>query len=178
MLTLFVPSFPISTVCIFHNFGMKAQEKNRIKIKGLFEAGITKATEISRRLAIPEQTVYRVLKSISDKKSLTHKKGAGRPPKLHKADRNWIMALVQHNPRITLNECRAKLSAPVAKSTLSEEIKRRSLQYRQAVRILALSPLHITKRMEWCRKIRGQDWSKVFFTDECSIWMNTGKIYV
>ena len=26
--------------------------------------------------------------------------------------------------------------------------------------------------------MRGQDWSKVFFTDECSIWMNTGKIYV
>ena len=45
-------------------------------------------------------------------------------------------------------------------------------------RIPALSPLHIAKRMEWCRKIRGQDWAKVFFTDECSIWMNTGKIYM
>ena len=148
---------------------MKAQEKNRIKIKGLFEAGITKATEISRRLAIPERKVYRVLKSISDKKSLTHKKGAGRPPKLHNADRKRIVALVQHNPSITLNECRAKLSTPVANSTLSEEMKRRGLQYRQAVRIPALSPLLIAKRMEWCRKMRGQDWSKGFFTDECSI---------
>ena len=142
---------------------------NRIKIKGLFEAGITKAIEISRRLAIPERTIYRVLELISDKKSLTHKKGAGRPLKLHKANRNRIMALVQHNPRITLNECRAKLSTPVAKSTLSEEMKRRGLQYRQPVRISALLPLHIGKRMEWCRKMRGQDWSKVFFTDECSI---------
>ena len=65
--------------------------------------------------------------------------------------------------------CRAKLSTPVAKSTLSEEIKKRGIQYRKAVRISALSPLHIAKRMEWCRKMRGQDWSKVFFTDECSI---------
>ncbi|KAI6648331.1 hypothetical protein LOD99_12140 [Oopsacas minuta] len=88
------------------------------------------------------------------------------------------MALVQHHPRITLNECRAKLSTPVAKSTLSEEMKRRGLQYRQAVRIPALSQLHITKQIEWCKRMRGQNWSKVFFTDECSIWMNSSKIYV
>ncbi|KAI6647786.1 hypothetical protein LOD99_8501 [Oopsacas minuta] len=140
---------------------------------------MTKATEISRRLAIPERTVYRVLKSISDKKSLTHKNGAGRPQILHKSDRNMIMALVQHNPRIiTLNECRAKLSTPVAKSTLSEEMKMRSLQYRQAVRIPALSQLHITKGIEWCKRMRGQNWSKVFFTNEFSIWMNSGKIHI
>ncbi|KAI6654438.1 hypothetical protein LOD99_834 [Oopsacas minuta] len=157
---------------------MKAQEKNRIRIKDFFDAGMTKATEISRRLTIPERTIYRVLKSISDKKSLTHKKGAGRPQILHKSDRNRIMALVQHNPRITLNECRAKLSTPIAKSTLLEEMKRRGLQYRQVVRIPALSQLHITKRIEWCKRMRSQNWSKVFFTDECSIWMNSGKIYV
>ena len=87
------------------------------------DSGISKA-DISRRLAIPERTAYHVLKSVSDKKSLTHNKGTGRPPKLHKTDRNQIMALVQHNPRITLNECRVKLSTPVAKSTLSEEMKR------------------------------------------------------
>ena len=46
------------------------------------------------------------------------------------------------------------------------------------VRIPALSPMHITKRLDWCKKMRGQDWSNVFFTDECSIWMNSGKIHV
>ena len=97
---------------------MKVQETNRCKIKQLFDAGITKASDIAKRLAIPERTFYRVLKTISAKKSLGHKKGAGRPHKLVKADRNRIMALVQHNPRITLNECRAKLSTQVAKSTL------------------------------------------------------------
>ena len=88
------------------------------------------------------------------------------------------MALVQHNPRITLNECRAKLSTQVAKSTLCEEMKRRGLQYRPVVKVPALSPLHIAKRIEWCKKMKAQDWYKVFFTDECSIWMNSGRIYV
>ena len=78
----------------------------------------------------------------------------------------------------TLNECRAKLGRKVAKSTLSTELKRRGLQYHPVFRIPALSPMHITKWLDWCKKMRGQDWSNVFFTVECTIWMNSGKIHV
>ena len=157
---------------------MKPQEKNRCKIQQLFDAGITNGREIARRLGIPERTVYRVSSAILDSKSLSHKKVAGRPRKLLKDDICRILNLVHRNPRITLNECRAKLGCVVAKSTLSNELKRRGLQYRPVVRIPALSPMHITKRLDWYKKMRGQDWSNVLFTDECSIWMNSGKIHV
>ena len=83
------------------------------------------------------------------------------------------MALVQHNPRIILNECRAKLSTQVAKSTLrGKEEERTTIS--SGGPSSALSLLHIAKRIELCKKMKAQDWSKVFLTDECSIWMNSG----
>ena len=48
---------------------------------------MTRGMEISRRTNIPKPTVFRVLSLIREKKTLQHKKGAGRPTKIQGNDK-------------------------------------------------------------------------------------------
>ena len=32
------------------------------------------------------------------------------------------------------------------------------------------------KRVEWCKIHKKREWANVFFTDECSIWLNRGTV--
>ncbi|KAI6648132.1 hypothetical protein LOD99_11941 [Oopsacas minuta] len=152
------------------------QQQRRNQIETLYNAGITKGVDIWQRTSIPKQTVYCVLNQIKDKKSLQHKRGAGRPSKIKANDKRRIAALYQSNPRTSLRSILPRLSSPVSISTLYAQVKRQNFVSKRAVRVPALTDLHISKRIAWCKEMKCFDWSKTFFTDECSVWLDSGRV--
>ena len=54
--------------------------------------------EFVKRTNIPKPTVYRVLFLIK-KKTLNHKKGAGRPNRIYPNGKRRIAALIKRNPQ-------------------------------------------------------------------------------
>ncbi|KAI6660608.1 hypothetical protein LOD99_10385 [Oopsacas minuta] len=152
------------------------QQQRRNQIETLYNAGITKGVDICQRTSIPKQTVYRVLNQIKDKKSLQHKRGAGRPSKIKANDKRRIAALYQSNPRTSLRSILPRLSSPVSISTLHAQVKRQNFVSKRAVRVPVLTDLHISKRIAWCKEMKCFDWrhpSKVHLWGGISIMGTT-----
>ena len=154
------------------------QQQRRNQIETLYKAGITRGMEISRRTNIPKPTVFRVLSLIREKKTLQHKKGAGRPTKIQGNDKKRIASILNCNPRTSLRSILPKLGVNVSISTLHAQVMRQNFLNTRAVRVPALTDLHVSKRIAWCKEMKGFDWSKTFFTDECSVWLDSGRVNV
>ena len=154
------------------------QQQRRNLIETLYNAGNTKGMDICRWTNIPKQTVFRILTLIKDKKSLLHRKGAGRPSKIKPDDNKRIAAILKSNPRTSLRSILPKLSVNVSISTLHAQAKRQNFVNKRAVRVPALTDLHVSKRIAWCKRMKALDWSKTFFTDECSVWLDSGRVNV
>ncbi|KAI6651091.1 hypothetical protein LOD99_5668 [Oopsacas minuta] len=105
-----------------------------------------------------------------------HKRGAGRPSKIEANDKRRIAASYQSNPRTSLRSILPRLSSPVSISTLHTQVKRQNFVSKRAVRVPALTDLHVSKRIAWCKEMKCFDWSKTFFTDECSVWLDSGRV--
>ena len=70
------------------------------------------------------------------------------------------------------------MSTKVSISTLHAHLNRQNLVKVLALRVPALTDLHVTKRLQWCKTMKGFDWSKAMFTDECSVWLNSRRVKV
>ena len=154
------------------------QQKRRIEVQTLYNAGITNARDISLRSLIPERTVYRIINSIKNNKGLEHKSGAGRPSKIHPNDKRRISNILKSTPRISIRRLTSRLEANVGKSSTHRYLKRENFVKSPVIRVPALTDFHVQKRINWCKEMKEFDWSKTFFTDECSIWLDSGKIKV
>ena len=85
-------------------------------------------------------------------KGLDHRQGAGAPRKIPPNDKRRISNIMKSVPRISV---------------------RLNFVKSPAIRVPALTDLQIQKRIKWCKEMKGFDWSKTFFTDECSIWLDS-----
>ena len=69
---------------------LQTQQKRRLEVQTLYNAGITNAKDISSRIHLPERTVFRVLALIKKSKGLDYRQGAGAPRKIPPNDKRRI----------------------------------------------------------------------------------------
>ena len=155
---------------------LQTQQKRRLEFQTLYNAGITNAKDISSWIHVPERTVFRVLALIQKIKGLDHRQGAGAPRKIPPNDKRRISNILKSTPRISVRQLTTRLESNVGESTVHRYLMGESFVKSPAIRVPALTDLQIQKRIKWCGEMKGFDWSKTFFTDECSIWLDSGKV--
>ena len=156
--------------------------QNRKLIENTYSEGIVKPGDISKKLDLPLSTVYRVVRKLEFGESIEHQKGAGRPRKLTTTDRRRLGYLLSQNKRQSVEKLRCELinrgSVSVCNETVRTELKDLGWVKSRGIPSPILTDLQKQRRVQWCEEHRDTDWTKVFFTDESSVWLYPNNIKV
>jgi transposase len=80
---------------------------------------------VAQRFEVTERGLHKILKRYRERGTLEpDKPGPKKPTKLTPADDRKMLALIEQDPGITLNQIRAQLSVQVAESTVCRRLKK------------------------------------------------------
>lgn len=134
--------------------------------------GIAKAANLHKN------TVRNVIQNTSLQQNGESRARSGRPPIVTDRDRRHIIRIARVNPRATYQELKEKTGHNFSKSTAYRILKEYGLTNWLAKQRPLLTPEVAAIRLAWCLKRRAWDWdewSKVIWSDECSVERGTGK---
>jgi transposase len=156
------------------------QERQRQTILQLWNEGICKGTEIHRITKIPLSTIYDNIKKINNVKTVSRKKGSGRPRKITgKFSKSLGQSIRRNNsiPTRTLAKKLGQQGLEVCFSTVSRHLT--TLGYKKILPRATpmLTAVHKQKRVEWAQRHINDDWNKTLFSDETAfqLFRNTVK---
>ncbi|KAI6648223.1 hypothetical protein LOD99_12032 [Oopsacas minuta] len=157
-----------------------SQLEQRKKIKIFIDAGITSAKEISAKTGIPLRTIFRIKSILREGKSITHKSVSGRPKAITYSHKQSIIRTLNSHSKISIRSVHANLSSKYtdapSTSTVYRATRACGFNFKQPVMGPFITPLIAKNRVEWCKDHVNYCWENVFFTDECSIWLNRGSV--
>ena len=93
-------------------------------------------------------------------KGLDHRQGAGSRRKIRPNDKRRISNILKSVPRIYVRQLTTQLESNVGKSTVHRYLKRHNFVNSPVIRLPALTDLQIQKRINWCKEMKGFDWSE------------------
>ena len=156
------------------------QLEAREQIKTLFEAGIDSVKEICDRTGIAKRTVYRVKRLIREGKSVEHKKVPGRPKVMKIPLKLSLIKTLKHSPKMSVRDVhknlRIKYPDTLSTSTVFRAIHSSGFRYRKSIKGPFITDKTSKNRVEWCKNNKRQDWNKIFFSDECSVWLERDSV--
>lgn len=156
------------------------QQSKRENVSELLKSKTTTVKEIAKRCGVSLKTVYNVRTKLSKLQSLKHRKGAGRPMKMSKNNKISLSFKLRNNPRISVrslaNEFQASQGLNISRESVRRTIKSMGFSKKTPIRGPGITPQNEKTRVDWAKKHRNIHWHKIIFTDECSIWLNQGKI--
>ena len=101
----------------------------------------------------------------------------GRPRKTTQKQDDMIISIQEKDRELTSVEIQSKLKRKgleISTSTIRQRISEEGYKFLPSLVKPLLTDKHRQKRLEWAKKYENQDWSKVLFTDECSIKLYQG----
>ena len=136
--------------------------------------------DIASMCGVTLKTAYDVKQRISAGESIEHRGGAGPKRCLNRGDRISLSLNIKNNPRISLRTMQSSLKVSrgvdVSYSTVRRCIKEMSYSKKTAIKGPNITPSHEALRVLWAKKHKFINWNKIFFTDECSIWLCGGRV--
>ncbi|OAL75044.1 Homeo [Trichophyton violaceum] len=136
---------------------------------------------ISRAIGISPQTIAYTLKKRAERTRGESIKRAGRPRKLSEANIRYILRTIKKNPFITLRELQSEcllLEISISTRSLSRYIKESAYGHWKARERPQLTEEVAALRKAWALKHKDntwEEWSKVIWSDECSVELGKGK---
>ena len=102
--------------------------------------------------------------------------------KIARNDKISLSLVVKNNPRVSLRSMANNLNSSRGLNVSHETVRRTLIKMgyskKAPVRGPNITPTHEKTRVAWAKKHRLIHWQKVFFTDECSIWLNVGNLHI
>ena len=115
---------------------------------------------------------------VREGKSLQHKNVSGRPRVITYSQKQSIIRTLNCYPKMSTRSLHANLSSKLtdtpSKSTVYRATRACGFDFRSPVIGPFITDETAKKRVEWCKIHKKREWANVFFTDECSIWLNRG----
>ena len=100
--------------------------------------------------------------------------------KMSKNRKISLAAKLRKNPRISVrrlaSEFQVTQGLDISRESVRRTIKCMGLYKRIPIRGPGITPQNEKIRVDWAKKHQNIHWHKIIFTDECSIWLNQGKI--
>ena len=149
----------------------------RQEIVDLVKLGKKSYGEVCAQMAkkdvwIERCTVGRIVKRYEERNTTERRVGSGRQRKTTARLDRRLVALGRRNRRMSREELRQAVDAPVVLSTISRRLNEAGLYYRAAPFKPLISPVNKQKRVKWASEHlhwQYSDWKRVIFTDESDI---------
>jgi len=149
----------------------------RGQIQAWFVAGLSQ-TDIAKALKRPRQTIHDALKNSCQNPEGESLPRSGRPPILSSRDRRLLVREVRKHPKSTYKELKKATGLNHSDHTLRRVLKAAGITHWIAKKRPKLTPKNAAIRLEWGRKHQHwtvEQWSKVRFSDECSVELGAEK---
>ena len=140
--------------------------------QGLSYGKIAKATKLHRN------TVRQAVINTSLQQNGESRPRSGRPPLATDRGRRHIIRIARVNPRLTYEKLKEEAGHNFSQSTVYRILKEYGLTNWLAKQRPLLTEEVAAKRLAWCRQRRHwgwEEWSKVIWSDECSVERGTSK---
>ena len=138
-----------------------SQITKRNKIETLWNTGLHNPKQISNALDVSLNTVYRVIRRISEHKSLDHRPGACRPAIVYRSiRRSVVVKLVSVDPKISIREIASKLPCTGSKTSVHRCLQRLEYSKPLPIKVPMLSETNRLKRIEWARTNIDKPWNQ------------------
>lgn len=156
------------------------EKHRRLSILNLYRNGITSKQEISEYLDLPLSTVYRVIKRNETGEGFERRKGSGREQIWQGRDRRRLGQIVKNNAFKGASAIRKEMlergSPAVSTRTVQRQLARQHWVKKRGIPTPKLTERQKQARITWCTNHTNYDWSKVVFSDECSVWVYPNNI--
>ena len=136
--------------------------------------------EISSIIGVNRTTVWRVIKRHNSSGTFSHRKGGGRPAKLHLSVKykcaKYINSEAQKPVREIAKDIEAKHGISVSKSTIHRTLQKMDYSKPFPSLVPMLSEKNRLKRIEWAQRNENKHWCHAIFSDEASFWLHARKV--
>ena len=126
---------------------------------------------IAKYIGCDLKTVENWLKRYEETNDVQEKEGRGRKRKFSEILDKKLIRAIEKEPTTSSRCLSARLKAKgvsISPSTIQRRLRESGVTYRSPIPKPLLTERHILQRLQWARKYKNQDWSKVIFTDESS----------
>ena len=123
-------------------------------------------------------TVKKTILHASQHPNGVSKPRSGRPPTTTVRDRRIVIRIAWVNPRITYQKLQEESQLDISRSTFYRILREYGLKNWLAKQRPLLTPEVAAIRLAWClerRSWKWEEWSKVIWSDECSVERGSGK---
>ena len=146
-------------------------------IVGAAASGFT-PVRIAKVAGVRESTVRTTIQKASTRNDGESKSRSGRFILLSIRDQRHIVRIVRINPRINYTDLRLQAGLICSRTTVYRTLKEYGLTNWLTQKRPLLTPEVARKRFEWCLTRRDwgvEEWSKIIWSDECSVEKGSGK---
>ena len=145
-------------------------------IKSLDAEGYTPQA-INKKIDVPPKTISLILARLPQQQNGITRKRTGRPPTLSVRDRRLILHIVRKNPKILYQDLKSEAGVSYSHRTLYRILKDEGITNWICKKRPYLSEEVVKKRFLWVTARKDwswEEWSKVIFSDECSVERGSG----
>jgi transposase len=148
----------------------------RGQISAFRDIGLTNA-QISKRTFCTPATVATTLRLNTLRNDGETRPRSGRPSALSRRDRRLILRIIRRNLKLTYAALKLEANATVHKNTLYRMLKDEDITNWLAKKRPLLTLEVVAKRLKWVQKYKNwswDEWSRIIFSDECSLERGKG----
>ena len=132
-------------------------------------------SEVASRNQVAISTAHTVFQNYTNTNNVNPRPRNGRPKVFtHLQERN-ILRCVRAHPKWTYQQVVDETSVPIGRSQFKRLLHKHFISQWRAKKRPYLTEDHCRKRKAFCLTNRYTDWSKVIFSDECSVEKGIGK---
>ena len=154
------------------NTELSNSEKQRLVGRFLAEQSYV---EIAEAESLSKSTVKSVLYRATTRQSLDNKQRSGRPKKISERGRNLVIRYAREHPLCTYTELQRETRQDCSQATLKRILHDNGILNWRAKKRPHLTAAHAAQRLAFAYTHLTTDWSRVIFSDECSIEKGRGK---
>lgn len=131
--------------------------------------------EVASRNLVPISTAHSVFQAYTNTNSVNEAPRSGRPKVFtHLQERNLVRCVRSH-VKWTYQQVINETGIPIGRTAFRTLLRKHHILQWIAKKRPHLTDAHRRKRKAFCLANRNTDWSKVIFSDECSVEKGTGK---
>lgn len=160
--------------------GAELTPRTRFAICSAVNSGETKV-KVAEDFGVNRSTVYDTFNHWSTHHHCETEPRSGRPSKLNRRDKRYILQLVRRNPRIGWKALVSDAPGGVSKSTVQRALREFYMRKWKSKKRIKLDKKGAQKRLKFAREWASFDaWEKLIFSDECSVQRksNSSQAYV
>lgn len=168
---------PLSTISGNRVRNTELNPCQRGMIMGARALGATER-EIERVLNLSRTTIQYTIMKHSHRDNGKSNSRSGRPSKLSDRAKRYIINSARANPKITYEKLRSDAGVECSRTTIYRTLKVYGLTNWLAKKRPFLTEEVAKKGLDWClthREWTFEEWSKIIWSDECSVEKRSGK---